>query len=322
MGRYRRTVSFPNQPTPNTRPSGPSPKSYHVRSASLPCGRPHPLIPQLREEVTELWVWERAQTGPGSRFVVDGLSRLKGVLDSLDDVLQLPLTQDSLSSKTNLVEKLLEEFLRFVDAYGIFQASLLGLKEEVSAAQVAVRRKDDSNLSLFIKSQKKIAGDVGKLISSVTSSTLEPPSASTTTIVSDYDDELGHVIRDVHKAIASVSEAVFDSVSGSFGPCRKPIWASFGIGRKIIKKEEQGMIEEFQSMIKEVENLLELIKNCKDEKKKRNNKNNDEELTRMRVLKGMQELEDCIGNMEKGSERVFRSLISTRVSLLNILTHA
>lgn len=258
-----------------------------------------------------------ARSGPRSGQLVDGLARLKSVLDSLDDVLQLPQTQDFLSSKTDVVEKLLEDFLRFVDVYGIFQASLLGLKQEVSAAQVALRRKDDSKLGLYMKAQKKIASEVGKLLSAVGSVPQQlPVVTSAVVVVSDYDHELGPVIRDVHRLTASVSEAVFGSVSGCYGPGRR--WAGFGLGWRV-KKEEQGVIEEFQKVIGGVESLLEMRKNIKGDKKKHNN---EEEILRMGVLKGMQELEDCIGDMEKQSERVFRSLISTRVSLLNILTHA
>jgi hypothetical protein len=47
-------------------------------------------------------------------------------------------------------------------------------------------------------------------------------------------------------------------------------------------------------------------------------KKEDEEV-RM-VLKRMQELEGCIGDIETSGERVIRSLINTRVSLLNSLT--
>jgi len=38
------------------------------------------------------------------------------------------------------------------------------------------------------------------------------------------------------------------------------------------------------------------------------------------VLKRMQDLEECIGDIETSGQRVFRSLINTRVSLLNSLT--
>uniref|UniRef100_J3N405 Uncharacterized protein n=2 Tax=Oryza brachyantha TaxID=4533 RepID=J3N405_ORYBR len=36
------------------------------------------------------------------------------------------------------------------------------------------------------------------------------------------------------------------------------------------------------------------------------------------ALERLEELEECIGEMESGSEKVFRRLLQTRVSLLNI----
>lgn len=311
--RYRRTVSFPN-PGP-TFPARPATKSLHVRSVSLPSARPSPLIPQLRDEINELRAWDRDRASSsyraGSGRVCDGLARLNGILDSLDDVLQLPLTQGSLSSSTTLVEKLLEDFLQFVDVYGIFRASMLGLKQELSGAQVAIRRKDVSKMGLHVKAQKKIANEIGKLVPAVGSipdADHHPPTISTL----DEEEELRHVIRDVQGLTKSMSAGLFRSVSSSFGPGQKPIWDGLrlGLSRRVRKGEG---IEEFEEVVEGVEILMGLRK--KGEKEK------SEEM-RKGVLRRMQELEDCIGEIERGSEKVFRSLISTRVSLLNILTHA
>ncbi|KAK9740124.1 hypothetical protein RND81_03G013300 [Saponaria officinalis] len=319
MGIYRRTVSFPNPiPKPTSKP-----KSYHVRSVSLPCGRTHPLIPQLRDEITELRAWAGSGDGAGSARLVNGLARLKSVLDSLDDVLQLPQTQDSLSTQNDIVERLLEDFLKYVDVYEVFHSSMLGLKQEVSSAQMGIRRKDDSKLGLYVKAHKKIAGDVGKLITTVGSIRNRSDGGGN---VADFHDELSGVIRDVHGLIASVSEAVFGGVAGSYGPGRRPGWAGLGL-RKVRKEGENNGIEEFVKVLGGVENFLELKKKknnniCNKENKNNNNNNNNNEEVRMEVLKKMEEMEDCVGEMERESERVFRSLISNRVSLLNILTHA
>ncbi|KAK9748492.1 hypothetical protein RND81_02G061300 [Saponaria officinalis] len=295
---YRRTVSFQN-PTPNPNPNLILiPKSKHVRSISLPCGRTHPLIPQLRDQFTDL----RSRSGPGR--VVDGLTRLKSVLDSFDDVLQLPQTLDSLSSKTDVVERLLEDFLTFVDVYEVFHVSMLGLKQEVSSAQMGIRTMDGSNLGLYVKAQKKIGSEISKLIS-----TLE---STTTATDEEFHDELGGVINDVHQLVVSVSKTVFDSVSGSLGPGRKPVWAGFGVGKK---DGGGGGVEEIVEVVKGVEKLME------SKKKKKKDKKEKEEMKR-EVLKRMHEMEECVGEFERVGERVFRSLITTRVSLLNILTHA
>lgn len=310
-----------------------------MRSASLPCNRVHPLTPQLRDELNELRVWAtaaRPDNKSGSDRVCEGLARLKGVLDSLDDVLQLPQTQDALSSRAEIIENLLEDFLRFVDVYGIFRGSVLGLKQELSGAQVAIRRKDASKLGLHIKAQKKIANEIGKLVSTVGSISEQPiPCTLATpnhqTCCNDDDSEdLLLVIRDVHRLTSSVSAGLFSGVSGSFGPGRKPIWVGLGLSRRP-KKEDDGIDQEFQGVIGQVENLMAgLKKNNKGSSSSSSSDNQDgdqekrrkNEEMRMEVLKRMQEMEDCVGEMERESERVFRSLISTRVSLLNILTHA
>lgn len=306
VDRYRRTVSFPH---PNLdRPSKPSAaKSLHVRSCSLPCVRSHPLIPQLRDEINELRSWENSRpdlitsAAAYSSWLVNGLTRLKSVLDSLDDVLQMPQTHDALSQRSDLVEKLLENFLQFVDVFGIFQTFVLALKQELSGAHVAVRRKDDSKLAVHVKSQKKIAKEMAKLISAVRS--IECP----TITINGHDeaDEIPCVIRDVHELTGVVSAAVFDGVMRSLGSARRrsTSWGGFGFSRK-----GKGDVEEGTG---DVESMWGLMRKSAVEEKKQ----------AALLMKKMKELDECVSGMEDGSERVFRSLICTRVSLLNILTH-
>ncbi|KAK8642294.1 hypothetical protein V6N13_011645 [Hibiscus sabdariffa] len=164
VGVFRRSLSFPNKPTCN-RPSKP-PISQPFRSISLPC-RSHPLISQLKDEISELKTLSSNPDNRTSAWICDGLSRLKDVHDSFHDILQLPQTQELLSHKREWVEKLLEDFLRFVDVYGIFQTSFLSLKEEQLAARVALRRKDDSRIAMYLKRRKKIAKEIAKLVSSI-----------------------------------------------------------------------------------------------------------------------------------------------------------
>lgn len=39
------------------------------------------------------------------------------------------------------------------------------------------------------------------------------------------------------------------------------------------------------------------------------------------LMERLEELEECIEELENGSDKVFRSLLQTRVALLNIHTH-
>ena len=65
------------------------------------------------------------------------------------------------------VETLLEEFLRFVDVFGIFQTSVMTLKEEQFAAKVAIRKKDDAKIASYLKSRKRLAKEMLKLVSAI-----------------------------------------------------------------------------------------------------------------------------------------------------------
>ncbi|XP_047977843.1 uncharacterized protein LOC125219807 [Salvia hispanica] len=288
---FRRSLSFPNPP------SAPKPRTaIHVRSASLPC-RTHPIISHLRDEISDLHSWSAdART---SSWLCDGLRRLKSVHESLDDLLHLPQTRDSLrtAESNHLIEKLLEDFLRFVDVHGTFQTLLLRLKEEHSAAQIAVRRKDDAGVAARSKNLGKIAKEIGKLSSDFASvgKSADPPRK-----VYDEEAEILDVIDGVVEATVAVSNALFGGISSS-AAFRKAPCMGLGFGRKTKNVRVEGGIREFQEL--DLENLR---KKAEEDVKN--------------ASKKMREMEDRILEIEECGERAFRSLINTRVSLLNVLT--
>ncbi|KDO43967.1 hypothetical protein CISIN_1g044771mg [Citrus sinensis] len=92
VGVFRRSLSFPNK-----HPNHP-PMSHHIRSISLPC-RSHPLVSQIKDEISELKTWYTKPDNITSSWLCDGLSRLKDVHDSPHEILHLPQTQDSLRNQ-------------------------------------------------------------------------------------------------------------------------------------------------------------------------------------------------------------------------------
>ncbi|KAL3840134.1 hypothetical protein ACJIZ3_024725 [Penstemon smallii] len=283
---FRRSLSFPNPPS---KPQ----KALHVRSISLPT-LPHPIISHLKDKIAELKTW-RLGSESGSRtltWLCDGLNRLKSIHESLDDLLFLPQSRESLrcGKYFYLTEKLLEDFLRLVDVYGMFQMLVLRLKSEYSAAQIAVRRKDDYKIAAHSKNLNKIAKEISKLIPNVISNgklTLDPAGPPY-----EYDDEaeLIEVINDVVKVTVLVSVALFGGISGSLAFRRTSTFMGLILGKNTSKNVtvEVG-IRKFQEI------------NLENYKK-------------------MHELEDCIVEIEGCGEKAFRSLINTRVSLLNVVT--
>ncbi|KAB1203578.1 hypothetical protein CJ030_MR8G015401 [Morella rubra] len=300
VGVFRRSLSFPNKINTNRPSSAKTTISHHVRSISLPC-RSHPLISQLEDEINKLNSWASKPEARTSSWLCDGLSSLKTVHDYLDDVLQLPQTQETLRKHCHAlwVEKLLEDFLRFVDVYGIFQTSVLGLREVHSAAQVATRKRDESKVVTYVKARKQMAKEMGKLVSSIRC--VGVPTISDAVAVDEI--ELVGVIGDVIEATVLVSVALFNGISASFAS-RKSSRMGLGLSKKAKKVKVEESILEFQQV--GLQSLWGLRKKSDEEVKM--------------ALKKMQDFERCIGDIENGSGRVFRGLISARVSLLNALT--
>ncbi|OVA15628.1 Protein of unknown function DUF241 [Macleaya cordata] len=330
--RIRRTLSF-NKPNPN-RQSPPPPshpnnkeKSYHVRSVSLPC-RSHPLLSTLKDEINELKSWASSKVDVRtSAWLCDGLMRLKDVHDSVDDLLQLPQTQESLRRRSDWIENLLEDFLRFVDVYGIFRAALVTLKEEQLTAQVAIRRRRDqyeSKIASYVKARKNMEKEMEKLVSTVRQCSVTPPpppplggGGGSLLVSSEGDLELAGILRDVNEVTVLVSVCVFNGISKSSAAAKCKPWMGFNklwkLNKKMINKKNKEMkdhhynqgIREFEEV--EVEKLMRLRKLQGEEEVRR-------------VLMKLEKLENSIGGIENESEKMFRSLINTRVSLLNIRT--
>ncbi|XP_010539803.1 PREDICTED: uncharacterized protein LOC104813758 isoform X2 [Tarenaya hassleriana] len=308
VGVFRRSLSFPNKPNTG-RPFPPPSKpriSHHTRSISLPC-RSHPLISHINHEISQLKSWSSFSAGFSctSAWISDGLSLLKDVHETLSDILHLPQSQESLRKRPIFFENLLEDLLRFVDAYGIFQTSILSLREHNSAAQVALRKRDDAKISYYLKSRQNIARDIARLTSSIREPKTKQEYCCHVGGVGSYADaELASAIGDVIEVTVSVSVALFDGV---YFPLRQARTTPFvGFLKRSEKKERKD--EGIEEMKKVDEKSLVGLRKKKDEEVKN-------------LMKRMAELENSMCEIECGSEKVFRSLINTRVSLLNALTH-
>ncbi|KAL4557574.1 hypothetical protein LXL04_035757 [Taraxacum kok-saghyz] len=295
VAHFRRSVSFSNTPSPppSSSTSKPIGKRIHFRSTSLPT-RSHPILFQLKYHLNQLksqWTSESVSESINSSRITDALVRLQIILESLDDLLDLAPSRESLRRHPEWVEKVLEDFLVMVDVYGTFQMQISTLKQCNVAAQLATRRKDGLKTVVCLKGLKKSGREIFKLMPFLQAIREYPADLSPSDPNPDLD--LVEVIKGVMEVIVVISEAVFGGISASL-ETRKASWI---MGLKKGKRERG---------IKEFENGIWSLRNY----------NKDEILNK----KMMNEMEDCIQGIESGSEKVFRSLINTRVSLLNVLT--
>ncbi|XP_014499663.1 uncharacterized protein LOC106760758 [Vigna radiata var. radiata] len=306
VGVFRRSLSFPNK-NPN-RPSQKPHISHHIRSISLPC-RSHPLISEIRDEINGLRSWASTSKAQQQSCTTlsQGLTLLKDTHETLQHILNLPQTLESLRSHPLWLHNLLEDFLRFVDAFGIFQTSVMALKEEHSSAQMAIRKRDDSKVVAYVKARNKISREIEKIVSVLRCVSLAQHQQHCTqqAPTSLVDAELRHVIADVMSVTVSVSVALFNGMAASFAP-RRLSWAQMvKLSRKggRVKKDHEELRERD---VVEMESL-------------RNLKKKGDEEVRL-VLKKMRDLDECISAIENDTEKVLRALINSRVALLNLLT--
>ncbi|KAL0557382.1 hypothetical protein IC582_005919 [Cucumis melo] len=285
VGVFRRSLSFPNKPVAS--PAAPRPQkpriSRHLRSISLPC-RSHPLISSLKDEIANLKYWSSTDQRTAA-WLCRGLAAVKLVHDYLDDILQLPQSREAMGRlSATWVENVLEGFLRFIDAYGIFQNLILGFLEEHVAAQVGMRRKEETKVELYKKAKKRMAKETGELGSVVRAGV---------TVVGEVEveeEELTAAVKDVMEVTGMVSVAVFEGIGMSLGWRRRNRnWMRKGTKVKL----ENGIMEFMEMGVK---------------------KSEEDEVR-------MKDLEEWIRSIQDGTQNFFRTLMNTRVSILNALSH-
>ncbi|KAK9164968.1 hypothetical protein Scep_000159 [Stephania cephalantha] len=318
VSRFRRTLSFP------ANPSRPSSKSYHVRSISLPC-RSHPLISQLQTEIQHLRDWTTTTTStqltssPAAR-ACEGLVLLKSLHGSVDDLLQLPQTQDSLRGRPDWAERLLDDFLLFADVFGVLRDALINLKEEQLGVQVGVRMRSNNEAVLgmmgaYVKARKRMAKEARRVAGEVRTFM-----ASTTLQLVllhgiNADDELAMILRDVHDVTVSSTLSILNVIVHASSSSSSSNYSLMNCGSwKVWKKKKKKSCGDFGGFELEVERRMWGVV-----LRKRGGVG-IEELSRGVLLGKLEEMEKCIGEMESGSEGVFRSFLRARVSLLNILS--
>ncbi|KAF3434828.1 hypothetical protein FNV43_RR21915 [Rhamnella rubrinervis] len=144
--------------------------SYHVRSNSLP-SRPHPVIPELDEQLRRLRASEAASSS-SSTSINSKLSGLQDLLDCVDRLLMLPVNQQALSQEKHKkwVDQFLDRSLRLLDVCNIAKEALLQTKESTRELQSVLRRRRGSATELssrvnkFLTSRKMVKKAIHKAI--------------------------------------------------------------------------------------------------------------------------------------------------------------
>ncbi|KAH7852522.1 hypothetical protein Vadar_025906 [Vaccinium darrowii] len=274
-------------------------KSYHARSVSLP-SRSHPLIPHLDEHLCRLRSSSEA-TSSSLPSISNKLQGLQKLYDCVDDLLLLPHTQQRLGQECNEkpVEVALEGYLWLLDTCAatkdIFSQTKEDVKEQLSILR---RRRDAGDFAGFLASRKKAKKAVLKLLKDLKSFQNKDK-----LLALDKDHETVatfSMLKEVEAITVSALESLLCYALGTNVQSRRSGWSL--VSKLIHHKRETlqargTVLSEFEKVDAAVHTpiSIEMVQNQ------------------------LGELELGIQVVEEVLESLFRRLVRTRVSLLNIL---
>ncbi|RWW34932.1 hypothetical protein BHE74_00014556 [Ensete ventricosum] len=213
----------------------------HLRSTSLPC-RPHPALAHLMDQI-------RSCPDPCTRCSspAAGLDRIDRLLAALDDLLRLPLAQDALRRGPAWADRLLDGFLRLVDAHGSLRSAATALGQHNVEARAAIRRRDPVRLASAARSHRRVEKELARLASTVKdlarSAHLTPGLWA-----EEADVEVVGFIGEAVAATAAASMAVFLAIaavsSSAAASLSKGSWTDRALRRAWRRRSEEGAMEE------------------------------------------------------------------------------
>ncbi|KAI3464722.1 hypothetical protein Pfo_021385 [Paulownia fortunei] len=243
----------------------------------------------------------KASTSTSSTSICANLASLRDLHEGINNLIQMPSLQQALSHEQgeNWINELLEGSLRLVDLCGFSRDIVCLTKESVQELESSIRRKAD-DINAYVASRKKINKMVNKCIKNLKSFN----QSSAALPDKDYDlKAIGTMLKETEALDFSVLKSVLILVSGAKGRSKQRSWSLFSkfaqTSRVHCEIEQESGVDDLCFLnIRKTRNGVDNI-----------------------TLKQLTATEMCIQELEEGLEAFFRSLIKTRVSLLNVLCH-
>ncbi|XP_076935355.1 uncharacterized protein LOC143601980 [Bidens hawaiensis] len=288
-----------------------------VKSISLPC-RSHPTTIRIEQELNAAKTV--ASSKPSAETICNGLSHLVELYKCMEDLLNLSATRVLITGDQNMrwVEELVEESVNFLDVCGSVRDMVTQMKARVRDLQCVLRRRkcelsNEKSVISYTCFRKKMKKDVKLLAGS-----LKQVDNSITSGGSVLVDSNNHHLAAVMKAVIGVSEttvSVFESLLLFLSmPNSKPNKWSIVVSKLMHKgivacedQQQHGIVNEFESVDDALQTLCRNGSSAQPEK--------------MKIAKcRLEVLETQLECMETKLECVFRRLIGTRATLLNIIS--
>ncbi|KAG5623217.1 hypothetical protein H5410_008435 [Solanum commersonii] len=272
------------------------------RSISLP-SRSHPATQNIEEELNKLKTWEFSAS-PTAEAVYNGLVGFGEVHRCMGDLLNLPSTLQALSQCQNKkwVDEILDKSVRFLDICGTTRDLMSQFKENVKDVQSSLRRKKgDLSINNYTTFRKKMKKEAKSLITA-----LKRMDHEEVVDVMEIDDQLVSAVIRVLREVATIGISVFQMVSNFLSaPISKPI-SKWSLVSRLVNKGDQDNVNEIESVDVALNSL---------------SKPGPNEMEKIQFVQSkLETVEAHFECIENGLDNIFRCLIRSRSTLLNIVS--
>lgn len=283
---------------------------FRARSNSLP-SRPHPLVSQFDEQMCRLRDSQPTSTSSSSS-VGHKLTGLQDLYDCVSKLLQLPLTQQNLVQEFHkkFVDKLLDGSLRLLDMCNSAKDALLQTRECIHELQSVIRRRQGDNLESgirrYIASRKVVKKTIKKALKNMTNK-------YTSCSIKDDKEIVTMIImlRELEAINLTMFESLLSFISEPRSESKPRGWS---LVSKLVHQKRVACDQEEETRKNEfamVDAALESFIGCKTSK-------SDNILGLENMQKKLNSLDLRFQDLADGTECLFRLMIRTRASLLNI----
>ncbi|KAL0360433.1 UNVERIFIED_CONTAM: hypothetical protein Sradi_3727800 [Sesamum radiatum] len=279
--------------------------ALHSRSNSFP-SQSHPVMNVAEEQLCRLKSSEAASTSATS--ICANLASLRDLHEGINNLIQMPSIQKALANEQdeNWINELLEGSLRLVDLCGFSREIVSSTKESVQDLESSIRRHKGEaakamDMSAYMASRKKINKMVNKCIKNLKGFNQNPTALSD----KDYDlKAIGTMLKDTEALAFSILKSVLILMAGEKERTKQRSWSLLSkftqTSRVYSEVQQEAGAENLCSF-----NTFKSLKSM-------------DNIALQSMLKVS---EMTIEKLEEGLEALFRSLVKTRVSLLNVLSH-
>ncbi|KAF8040614.1 hypothetical protein BT93_B2742 [Corymbia citriodora subsp. variegata] len=278
----------------------------HARSNSLPCGV-HPLSMNIEEQLKRIKSSEATSTSSASQK----LGSLKDLYDCVEDLLKLPLTQQALSNEhlRSSVEQLLDGSLELLDVCGNVKDAFSQVKACIQELESVLRRRKGGDCCLakeveaYMSTRKKLQKIISKYL--VNLKKMERKNS----LYKDSNEEATlSMLRQVEEISLSVFASLLCFLSQSSANLKRSGWSL--VSKLLSSKQIACEGEEDANEMAVLDSELLSLKSGKASS-----------LSVSDILKRSDVIESSLQEVEEELECIFRRLVKTRVSLLNIVNH-